>query len=344
MIINLNRPNYNAWTISSDSYPGSESIESKIQYFLKYALLAVSAINAQPWLFSINGDELLVKYNETKMLPVMDAHSRSLYIGIGAAIGNLEIAAHYFGYSLSIEYLFHGVDVVKIKVFPTRNVDDSLVEMFSAITQMKTNRRKRLDLAISLHSVKKIETVLLKSKTFYRLVQNQEEKEQIGDLVVSSIRYVFSNTRCRRDLAKWVRDNYTHKYDGMPAYTKGIPDIPSLIVPLILKYVNIGKQHATSSKRMIISSPVTFVLGSSIDSLRNWVSVGQSMQKISLMSISEKLSVGIFIGPIEFEELREKVVSCLNLSFAPQIFLSIGYCSRGVEHSPRHQLQQILLS
>jgi hypothetical protein len=340
----LRKPNFRSWKINADDYPMNGAIEDKAKFFLRYALLAVSANNAQPWLFSVTGDEILVKYNPAKLLLVMDVYNRSLYIGIGDAIANLEVAANFHGYGLIVEYLLQDTTVARIKLYPTDENDDGMAQLFPAITLMRTNRQKRLQKAIPQHIVEELQKIAALNRIACGFVQAPEEKTQVGDLVVKSINYVFSDTQCRRDLAKWVKNNYTSAYDGMPAYTKGIPDLPSFVVPFILKYVNIGSQHATSAKCMVESSDLVVILGSSNDMPQEWLQVGVALQKIALACTNAGLAVGILMGPVEFDDLRAKLVDALHLKFRPQIILGIGYCSESVQPSPRHQLEQLLLT
>jgi len=342
MISIPNADNYQSWLVDATEYPSVAGLRSRLIFFLRYALLAVSANNAQPWLFVVEEECIIVKYSKRKLLPVMDPFGRSLYIGIGAAIANIVVAANHFGYSVDIEYVFDDTIIAKLRVCESQKKDSLQEEMFSSITLMKTNRNKRLDLPIPRDVIKAVESIVAVHDMRHQLVEDERGKECLGSYVATSVMNVFSNPRSRKDLAGWVRTNYTRLFDGMPAFTKGIPDLPSIFVPTLLKYVDIGKLHARSARKMVTSAPTIIVLGSKGDTFREWVAIGQCLQQTALMATSRELAVGIFIGPVEFADLRNHVICNLGLHFSPQIFLSIGYCEKEVRHSPRHQLRHVL--
>lgn len=80
------------------------SIE-KLRFLLRYAILAPSSFNTQPWKFSIGEDEIQVFTDKTRWLKVSDPDQRELYISIGCALENLLVAAEHFGYGHQVVYL-----------------------------------------------------------------------------------------------------------------------------------------------------------------------------------------------------------------------------------------------
>jgi len=75
--------------------------KSKTESFkelLKYAVLAPSGHNTQPWLFHFNKqNDLYLIADRTRALPVVDPNDRELTISCGAALDHLEIAANAHG-------------------------------------------------------------------------------------------------------------------------------------------------------------------------------------------------------------------------------------------------------
>ncbi|HET8797964.1 MAG TPA: nitroreductase, partial [Thermoanaerobaculia bacterium] len=68
------------------------------EFLLRYAVLAPSGHNTQPWAFRAAGETVEVFADYSRRLPVADPHDRELMISIGAAIANLRIAAAHFGF------------------------------------------------------------------------------------------------------------------------------------------------------------------------------------------------------------------------------------------------------
>ena len=52
------RPALAGWYISESDFPYDGSARDKLRFLLRYALLAPSPYNTQPWLFRIEGERL----------------------------------------------------------------------------------------------------------------------------------------------------------------------------------------------------------------------------------------------------------------------------------------------
>ncbi len=77
----------------------------RLRFFLQWAVLAPSRHNTQPWLFEIEGDELLLFADASRALPVADPDGRQLLMSCGAALVNLRLAAAHFGHATSVELI-----------------------------------------------------------------------------------------------------------------------------------------------------------------------------------------------------------------------------------------------
>jgi nitroreductase len=79
-------------------------VEAQIGFLLRYAILAPSVRNTQPWAFSIQGSRVHLIADLRKTQPVADPDRRELYISIGCALENLLVAAEHFGFGHGIAY------------------------------------------------------------------------------------------------------------------------------------------------------------------------------------------------------------------------------------------------
>src|SRR6516164_10682059 len=88
--------NLTAWSVDPSEFPSLGTTIDKVRFVVRYAVLAPSSHNTQPWRFIINGDELLVCADRTRGLPNIDPYDRELIISCGAALFNLRVALAYF--------------------------------------------------------------------------------------------------------------------------------------------------------------------------------------------------------------------------------------------------------
>ena len=92
-----------AWNISEDEFPKDGSMHEKLKFFLRYAILAPSIHNTQPWAFRIVNNTIELYADRRRALPIADPKGRALTISCGAALGYLQLTISHFGYKYKTE-------------------------------------------------------------------------------------------------------------------------------------------------------------------------------------------------------------------------------------------------
>ena len=87
----MNTGNLGAWSIDPSGVPVTGTAVDKARLAVRYAVLAPSSHNTQPWRFMIFGSELLLCADRTRSLPNIDPFDRELVISCGAALFNLRV-------------------------------------------------------------------------------------------------------------------------------------------------------------------------------------------------------------------------------------------------------------
>ena len=94
------------WNVSEDEFPTKGSMYDKLKFFLRYAVLAPSIRNTQPWAFKILSNNTIELYaDNSRALTVVDPDGRQLIISCGATLGYLQITINHFGYKYKTELL-----------------------------------------------------------------------------------------------------------------------------------------------------------------------------------------------------------------------------------------------
>ncbi|MEL6140128.1 MAG: hypothetical protein AAFU67_00750 [Bacteroidota bacterium] len=65
---------------------------------IKFAVCAPSGHNSQPWKFKVNPNRIEIHPDFNHTLPNVDPHNRELYISLGCAGENIQVASGHFGY------------------------------------------------------------------------------------------------------------------------------------------------------------------------------------------------------------------------------------------------------
>ena len=91
--------------ISEQEFPGTLPLEEQLRFLLRYAVLAPSARNAQPWRFAVDGGTVRLRADLAHWHPVADPDQRELYLSLGCALENFLVAAEHFGFRHQVTHL-----------------------------------------------------------------------------------------------------------------------------------------------------------------------------------------------------------------------------------------------
>ncbi|HEU0025359.1 MAG TPA: hypothetical protein VFQ12_12040, partial [Thermoleophilaceae bacterium] len=94
-----------AWHVDASRFPGDGSDEDQLEFALRYAILAPSGHNTQPWRFRIRGDTVEVHADRMRALAIVDPAGRELVISCGAALFLLRLALRRFHHAPEVALL-----------------------------------------------------------------------------------------------------------------------------------------------------------------------------------------------------------------------------------------------
>ncbi|CAG1004049.1 partial Putative NAD(P)H nitroreductase, partial [Gammaproteobacteria bacterium] len=108
-------------------------MNTQIGEIIRYATLAPSGHNTQPWKFAINDNIIRILPDFTRHLAIADPDDREIFISLGCALENLVIAAQQMGYDNDTD-LFPANDPDAIVVRLNESKAKSNSNLFDAIT------------------------------------------------------------------------------------------------------------------------------------------------------------------------------------------------------------------
>ncbi len=92
------------WDVSERDFPATSPIETQLGFLLRYAILAPSAKNSQPWCFAVRQNRIHLLADMRRRQLIQDPGERELYISLGCALENLLVAAEHFGFRHGVTY------------------------------------------------------------------------------------------------------------------------------------------------------------------------------------------------------------------------------------------------
>jgi hypothetical protein len=324
MKVNLTNPR----EVNSDDFPFSGTTKEQLHFLLNYAVLAPSGHNAQPWLFRLSDESAEIVYNPRRALSIVDPHNRELIISCGAALGNLEVAARFFGFQANIELASSQEKsdyLAKVTLCKGLKPSANDIAIFKAIAKRQTNRSPFNAEEISENLLKKCKKAAAEFAVEFSYSSDKKLKSEIAKLTVLADKKQFSRPWFRVEFASWMHSNKRDGKDGMSAYRFGIPDVFTPITGFMIRTFNLGNRVAQSNKRKIESgSPVLGIFATQSDQQNDWVNTGRALAHVLLIFTSVGFSASYLNQAIETDNLRKHLRRKFDVLTYPQIMLRIG--------------------
>lgn len=313
--------------IYKSTFPYSGCKEQQLRFLLKYAILAPSHYNTQPWTFRIDPEGIDVLQNISRGASFVDPHLRELTISCGAAIRMVEVAARYFLNMPSV-------------LFPTNNQGNHLARMelsnsyepsaedillFNAIKQRQTNRGWFTSADIPNNVLESCHAAAEELGVALAFTSERVLKESFAVLTASAVRQQQSMPWYRLEFSSWLRSPLSYKSDGVTGFGFFASCIPLPLMETTIKWLDRGKQIGDFNRKKIISgSPIFAVISTDSDTKENWTNTGRLLSHLLLALTTAGLSASFMNQAIEVSELRKQVSSLFDCGANPQLILRIG--------------------
>lgn len=333
--------NPNLHPVGSADLP--ESAPELLELLLRWAVLAPSRHNAQPWLFEIEGEELRVYGDARRALPAADPDGRELAMACGAALHNVEVAALHLGRATSVELLpgarKDGL-LARLTLEERRAPRPEDEALFQAIPARRTNRLAfdareppRGLLAALAHEAAALGAAL-------RVVE-QPARPAVAALVAEGDRVEWSNPRFRAEVAAWSRRSRPGALDGMPGYAQGLSEPAALLRRLLLRlHPDVGGEERRDH-HYALHTRALLVLSTAGDRGQDWVAAGRALQQVLLRAAAHGLSASYFSQVVEVPRLRAGLRAALGERGHPQLLFRLGY-GRALAATPRRPPAEVL--
>ena len=329
--------------LSASAFPSSGQPIEKLSYLLRYAILAPSSHNSQPWRFRLRGDAVELLADRSRALPVVDPDDRELVMSCGAALFTLRAAIRHHGYEEDVELFPEEADpdlLARIRLGKERTPPRADKLLFWAISSRHTNRHSfehrpvPNELLAELEHAAELEGASLR-------VLSDEARRQLGDLVAEGDKRQFADPSFRRELAAWMHASRHRNGDGMPADALDLPTAVQRFAPLVIRTFDVGNKSAAHDRKIAEGSPALAVLGTAGDSPGDWLGAGQAVARVLLRAAQDEVSASFLNQPVEVADLRAAVARLAGVG-VPQLVLRLGY-GPAVEPSPRRPLSEVVL-
>ncbi|MCW8828173.1 MAG: nitroreductase [Gammaproteobacteria bacterium] len=320
--------------IFESSTPNAERLRS----LLKYAVLAPSSHNTQPWRFQINNNTVSLYADRTRALPANDPDDRELTISCGCALMNLRVAAAHEGLDMTCEIVpdHNDEDLLAVASFhETESPSLGETELFQSIEARRTYRKRFAPREVTDSILLALIEAATEEGAWLQVIESESIRQSIAAIVSEGDLLQWSNPSWRRELAAWIHPR--HRGDGLT-----VPGIVAPIAHIVVRTFDLGKGVGAKDKQLVDESSVIAVLGTEGDSVIDWLGAGQALERILLKAQANGLQASFLNQPIQVASLRPKLQSLLGRTGFAQILLRLGFPADQLDSVPRRSLDEIV--
>lgn len=315
------------WQIDQKEYPSQGSMAEKIKFLLRYAILAPSAHNTQPWRVEIQEAKLLVFRDPAHTLMVGDPTLRETQLSIGAFAENFILAAKHFGLAGEISAVCESNDP-ELRLIINLS-EQSIVKLgqpdklFDSLERRHTNRGVYDSTPLSTAFVSELESFGDEDIKVFA-ISEEKTKERISLLVAKGSKMSLSLNSMRRELSQLVSRESDGLLDGLTVEAMTESDqkldsgeywvINSMDPDQIAENDRIGYQTA----------PLIVIIGTKLDSPSTWLSAGRIMQRCLLLAADSGLNHAISAAPVEIPTLMPQLRQEIDPVYRPQVLFRVG--------------------
>lgn len=318
----------------------TQKVSDIIEKVLLTSRHAPSSHNTQPWKVAVNGSVVVIGYDSSRQLLVGDPDKRELFISLGCFVESFVGAAAALGYTVRATYI--GDDpagVVRLELTEGGNQGRNTDQL---IRERRSDRR--------FYTAKHLEPAALtdlqhlsEGAATLVLFTDPADIQFLADQTYAATYKTMANPAFRTELASWIRNNWTKKPDGMPAYTQGIPGPVSLLAKFIIKKNKaVAKDQAKKdSKRVTHSAAIGLVIINK-HSPAAWLDAGRLYQRACLTALANTVKTsGVSAAVIE-PHTTKKITDTLHPGGAPVALIRFGYTKNSPKASPRLALSHFV--
>lgn len=284
-----------------------------IRELIRYATLAASSHNTQPWKFHIRKNSITILPDFKRTCPVVDPDNSHLFKSLGCAAENLVHAAGAQGFSADVRL---APDSDGIVIVLNRGTSARATDLFRAITRRQCVRTPYDGTPLEVREFELLEKAGQGDIVRTIMLSSKAQKDSVIDYVTRGNIAQLTDQVFLDELVSWIRFNPREALDtrdGLAGRANGQPPLPTWLAKSIIGWVLNPRRQADTDARNIRSSSGVAIFVSSCNDKTAWVEAGRVYQRFALQATVLDIRTAFINQPIEVRSLRPQFESWLNL-------------------------------
>jgi nitroreductase len=292
---------------------------------VRYATLAASSHNTQPWIFELEPNRIRVLPDLSRRCPAVDPDDHHLYASLGCAAENLLLAAQAVGLKGHCQFDVSTSGVV-IDFEEATAVRSAL---FEAITLRQCSRSEYDGVPLAAEVLAQLQAAGQGDGVSVLLMTDADQKALVADYVAKGNDAQFADPEWARELKAWIRFNGKEAVlsgDGLYGPVMGNPAVPRWLGLLAMKVSFSANNQNKKDRRHIDSSSAIAVIYSEADDIPHWIEAGRCYQRLALQAAALGLRTAFINQPVEVATLRPEFACAIGIGGRrPDLIVRIGH-------------------
>ena len=315
-----------------------KSIDTKtITEICRYARLAPSVHNVQPWEFVADPKQITVRINKQRTLDAGDPVGRETWISMGACVETLVIAASHLGVHASVKTPSRH----EIKIALDLGAKPDKIEL-KTIKERFTDR--------SVYSKKPIDPALLKQieKSWkskrVQLIVSADRKliETVSDLTGRGMTLAMQSKDFRNEIASLINRPFARKSVGFSPQSLRVRFLQALVQPNLAKSKYSVRFHKIQERQRMLSASALVMSFSVGDTYEDWFEAGRAYQRAGLTATQLGVRQATSAAAVEAADFHTDIERMLGTKHRLQTLMRIGYSHKKHVVSPRIPTKKLL--
>ncbi len=310
---------------------------------VRYATLAPSGHNTQPWRFRIDEHSIAILPDLSRRTPVVDPDDHHLFVSLGCAAENLLLAAKAFGFRGKAEFSPDSSPVITVAMERSKAEESPL---FKAIPNRQCTRTDYDGRPLDSKELRLLEAAGTEHGVAVILLTEREAMEKVLEYVVQGNTMQINNPAFVSELESWIRfsdGEAIRSGDGVTARSTGSPPAPRWLGRLLFRAFFRVKPENDKYARQIRSSAGIAVFVSNFNDKDHWVDAGRCYERFALQATVLGIRNAFVNQPVEEARLRPEFARALGLGDRrPDLVVRFGR-GRAMPNSLRRPVESVLI-
>lgn len=322
---------------SVQAFPHIYPIQEQLRFLVRYAILAPSTRNTQPWRFRVDRERIEIRPDLTRWQPVADPDRRELYLSLGCAMENLIVAAEQFGFRHTVVYqpVWPDEQVAAALAFRPggRGSPERMGLTLNTLLARRAAHGRFTERELSAADLDALRRCLAEPDLELSFATEPERRRAVQGLHRLAHEVAFADPAYRGELADWVEGG-----------AFGTPWPVSKLGRAAIASGRVARQLARFDAIAVGSAPVLILISSRDDDTPSQMRSGQLLERLWLAATARGLGLQPLSAAVGVPRLRARLSGVMGarLPWAQQLVRIGNPRHRAGHRTPRRPLDEVI--